>query len=354
MYVLFRAYDNAMAKLDSPILSVLPTRQSSATWMSTPEIRAALEQRGISVNHTKTVQRRLALMEKDGLVLCRRVSRELQWQRELGVSGIARKGAGMMTSDEALALKVLQRFASYQIPTLVNKVLAELFVAADKCLEQARFRDPKYTDWTKKVAVTEANFPLLKPRINQAVFEGVSQSLFLEQKLELRYRPGYWGDAKRQPKVKAVCPLGLVESGGLVYMVASMEGKPDPTMYRLDRIVEAKVLLDRFTYPKKFSLEAFIGTQREFDFLPQGEIQLKLRFYDGSGLTLRETPVSKDQTLETCADGTLQLTSTVVMSRKLRWWIRSFGPLVEVLAPAELRAEFANESEVFSQRYRNK
>jgi predicted DNA-binding transcriptional regulator YafY len=35
---------------------------------------------------------------------------------------------------------------------------------------------------------------------------------------------------------------------------------------------------------------------------------------------------------------------TVMLSQRLRWWLRSFGPNVEVLTPASLRAELAAEA----------
>jgi hypothetical protein len=50
-------------------------------------------------------------------------------------------------------------------------------------------------------------------------------------------------------------------------------------------------------------------------------------------------------------DGRLKASGTVMLSLKLRWWLRSFGPAVEVLAPAKLRAEFAEEARLTAQQY---
>ncbi|MFL9906799.1 hypothetical protein [Paraburkholderia sp. RL17-337-BIB-A] len=58
---------------------------------------------------------------KGNVVVCQQSGRELQWQRKFGVAGIASKGSGMMTSDEALAFKVLERFATDRIPGLSKK-----------------------------------------------------------------------------------------------------------------------------------------------------------------------------------------------------------------------------------------
>jgi hypothetical protein len=53
-----------MAKHDSDILSVLPTPSSPTRWMTTPDVRKRLEENGIAIAHTKTVQRRLEALEQ--------------------------------------------------------------------------------------------------------------------------------------------------------------------------------------------------------------------------------------------------------------------------------------------------
>jgi hypothetical protein len=73
------------------------------------------------------------------------------------------------------------------------------------------------------------------------------------------------------------------------------------------------------------------------------EVLLKLRFSSGAGDHLLEAPMSKDQKDTRKADA-LHVQGTVMLSQRLRWWLRSFGPNVEVLGPAGLRAEFAAEA----------
>ena len=40
-----------------------------------------------------------------------------------------------------------------------------------------------------------------------------------------------------------------------------------------------------------------------------------------------------------------------MLSQRLRWWLRSFGPNVEVLGPASLRAELAAEARALARSY---
>jgi WYL domain len=61
--------------------------------------------------------------------------------------------------------------------------------------------------------------------------------------------------------------------------------------------------------------------------------------------------MAKDQVVEELPDGRLKVSWTVIPSLKLRWWIRSIGSSVEVLAPAPLRDEFAAEFKKLAARY---
>lgn len=125
--------------------------------------------------------------------------------------------------------------------------------------------------------------------------------------------------------------------------MAGTEGKPDPTMYRMDRLTRAAARLEPFAYPASFSLDAYVRQQRRFDFMVEKEAVLKLKFVGGAGDHLLEAPMSKDQK-STRKEDALHVQGTVMLSQRLRWWLRSFGPNVEVLGPATLRAELAAEA----------
>jgi predicted DNA-binding transcriptional regulator YafY len=80
------------------------------------------------------------------------------------------------------------------------------------------------------------------------------------------------------------------------------------------------------------------------------EVVLKLKFVCGAGDHLLEAPMSKDQK-STREDGALHVQGTVMLSQRLRWWLRSFGPYVEVVGPAGLRSELAAEAAELAQIY---
>ena len=198
----------------------------------------------------------------------------------------------------------------------------------------------RYRKWIDKIEVEVGSFTLQYPEVDSDVFAQVSQALFYEQQLEIVYQPRTKVD---NTDAKVVHPLGLVEVGGLVYLVAAMPRHPNPAMYRLDRLLRAAILPESFAYPRGFRLSEYVREQRQFDFMVEGEIHLRLRFTNGAGHHLLEAPLSADQQISQSGD-ILEVHGTVLLSQRLRWWLRAFGPNVEVLAPEGLRSELAAEA----------
>lgn len=330
-----------MSDIDREILRVLPDAATQNTWLRTPDLYRRLMNTVQDMPSLKTIHRHLARLEKDGLVEMEQQGVACLWRKKAGASGMAAKAGAMMNFDEALALQTLKRFSSRQIPELVAESLSPLFEIAETRLRKTHNEsERKYSRWASKVAVESGGFALHYPTIDREQFAEVSRALFEERQLEIVYRPRHDTDNDR---AKVVLPFGLVEVGGLVYLVAGTQGKANPTMYRLDRLSRAKALLESFTYPASFSLDAYVRQQRNFDFLVENEVLLELKFVDSAGDHLLETPMSKDQKC-TRNDDELFVQGTVMLSQRLRWWLRSFGPNVEVLGPASLRTEFVAEA----------
>ncbi|AYQ38047.1 WYL domain-containing protein [Burkholderia lata] len=336
--------------LDREIMQVLPEAGKEEVSLPTPEVHRRLCLMLPEPPVVKTVQRRLDELLKIGLVVTQRRGRANCWSKVAGASGLAAKAAGVMTHDEALALQTLRRFSSWRIPALVAETLTPLFDVASKRLASVNSdHERRYRKWIDKIEVEAASFALLYPEVESAIFAAVSQALFYEQQLEIVYQPRSKID---NTEPKTVHPLGLVEVGGLVYLVAAMQRHEKPAMYRLDRIQRASMLPNTFAYPRGFRLSEYVREQRQFDFMVEGEVLLKLRFANGAGNHLLEAPLSTDQRVEQHGD-TLEVQGTVLLSQRLRWWLRAFGPNVEVLAPESLRAELAAEAKALIGIYEN-
>ncbi|WP_430226936.1 helix-turn-helix transcriptional regulator [Paraburkholderia tropica] len=346
--------------LDEAILRILPTERDATSWMTTSDIRQQLEERGHRTKYQKKVLRELVKLEKQKVVLSTSNGRELLWQRKPWLQG-ARDSANRMGAAEAVAFHILQRFAGNKLPAAVTRDIEPLFAAANVRLSQEKADSRIYRAWPDKVDSVDGTFALIRPNLPEDIFHVIATATFFEREVSLRYRPAGKLDTE-DLKSKIVWPLALVESAGVMYMVAqdpSFEPRKDKpkikwlrSLFRLDRIVSAAESGKTFAYPEDFSLRSYVEAEQAFNFLTEPAVQLSVAFDGNAGNHLKETPMSKDQKLETLDDGRLKVTGTVIPSLKLRWWLRSFGASVEILSPPSLREEFAAEYRTLATRYR--
>lgn len=336
-----------MAGHDRDILHLLPM-EGTGQEMSTPEVRDALARLGTHHPHAKTVQRILMKLEEAGSVESVRRGRALYWRKRKGARSLGTTTASTISFDDALALQTLHRFSGRQMPTFVSESLLPMLEAAERRLAMPNNDlERGYAAWGSKVSIEPGVFPLKAPPVDAGIFSTVTRALFLERRLGIVYRPrSNPGNAARRD----VLPLGLVEVGDIIYLVASIAGKPAPAMYRLNRIASAEISLESFVYPPNFKLDAYVKEQRQFDFFVEGVIPVVLRFANPRGDHLLESPLSEDQVHRIVGEH-LEVRGTVVLSQRFRWWLRSFGPYVEVLEPASLRAELAAEAAALARIY---
>ncbi|WP_153135330.1 helix-turn-helix transcriptional regulator [Paraburkholderia agricolaris] len=348
------------SSLDEAILRILPTDRDLESWMSTSEVLRLLEDRGHRVDYPKQLRRRLSILERDLLVLSTVSGRHRLWQRKSWLHG-AGQVASLMSASEAVAFHALRRFVGDKLPAAVTRDIEPLFKAADTRLSQAREDSRLYRAWVNKIDSVEPTYVLSRPAVNPEVFQTVVTATFFERELLVRYRQAYREARADDIKPKRLWPLALVESAGLMYVVAQSpdhpprpnEGKPDwlRLLYRLDRIVSAVDSGDKFAYPRDFRLQDTIENEQVFDFLPEEPVVLELALEPGEAKRLEERRMSKDQKPEPLPDGRIKVTGTVVPSVKLRWWLRSLGAAVEILAPPALRDEFARDAAELAKRY---
>jgi predicted DNA-binding transcriptional regulator YafY len=345
--------------LEEAILRILPTERDATAWLGTSEVRRQLEERGHRISYSKRVLRELMKLEKQKVVLSTINGRELLWQRKPWLQG-ARDSASRMGASEAVAFHIMQRFAGNKLPAAVTRDIEPLFAAAEVRLSQEKADNRLYREWPDKVDSVDGSFALIRPNLPEDIFHTVTTATFFEREMCVEYRPAGKPETEGL-KSKILWPLALVESAGIMYMVAqdpSFEPRKDKpriqwlrSLFRLDRIVSATESGKTFVYPEDFSLRDYIGSEQAFNFLTEPPVHLSVAFDGHFGNHLRETPMSKDQKIEILGDGRMMVTGTVIPSLKLRWWLRSFGASIEILAPAALRDEFAAEYQKLAARY---
>ncbi|MFT4508984.1 helix-turn-helix transcriptional regulator [Caballeronia sp. 15711] len=347
--------------LDESILAILPDDKSPSPWMTTPDITRRLIDAGHQDLYPKKVQRHLEKLEAvDNYVISRNAGRALEWQRTGWLWG-AHKVDALMTGSEAVAFALLGRFARNKLPEAISNDIAPLFEAAELRLSQQKSDNRNFRTWIDKIDSVDGTFALLRPKPNPDVMRAVSTATFFERELMVTYRAAYRGDKTDAPP-KRLCPLAIVESAGVMYMVAQdptrpprpEAGKPHwlRTLFRLDRISKAVDTGQPFEYPVDFKLCEYIRNEQAFDFITEDPVWLELAFEGNAGNHLKESPMAKDQVAAPMPDGRLRISGTVIPSLKLRWWLRSIGAVVEVLSPASLRQEFASDYRKLAARYK--
>lgn len=209
----------ATSNLDEAILRILPTERDSEPWLATPEVHRRLEDRGHRVGYIRKVRRHLATLEKDNLVVSIENLRELLWQRKPWLEG-TREAVSLMSASEAVAFHILQRFAGDKLPNAVTKDIEPLFKAAEIRLSREKDDSRRYRAWADKVDSVDGNFALRRPPLNSEFFQTVVTATFFERELLVQYRPAYKANPPDETKPSPLWPLALVESGGVMYMVA--------------------------------------------------------------------------------------------------------------------------------------
>jgi len=135
-------------------------------------------------------------------------------------------------------------------------------------------------------------------------------------------------------------------------LVCTLWDYHDPVQLLLHRMEHVTITADAVEPLLGFDLDAWIA-EREFDYrLSEHSMALEVVFDAVAAVRVIETPLANNQHIETLPDGRVHLYATVPDTMQLRHWLRGFGPLVEVLAPSELRADMAEQAARTAARYR--
>ena len=208
-------------------------------------------------------------------------------------------------------------------------------------------RDHALAQWTDKVAIRTPSMPLLPPAIDGQVLNIIQSALLDDKQVKVVYS-GVWAE---EAKTLVLHPLGLIQRGKILYLVATAFSYSDIRLYALQRINVAEQLKENIDKPVNFSLQHYIDSGAA-EFSLSGDIAFEARIHRSVINYLFETPLSHDMQVKETNTDWLDLTATVKDSWQFRWWLRSQGSRVEVLAPTNLRQTIKNEVTALSNLYK--
>ncbi len=222
-----------------------------------------------------------------------------------------------LSPQECLLLTLAEQQMGQLLPPRLMKSMEGFFVQARAQLnEQSGAK--RELDWLKKVRVVSTSQPLLPPKVDPGVFEQVSNALYGDLWLNVKYK-----NAAGKMLESRVMPLGLAQQGQRMYMVCRFDGYDNERSLALHRIQSASVSAFSFQRPPEFDLKKFDDDGR-FGYGRGKKIKLSFLIEKDAGLHLLESPLSEDQQVEEEA-GQYRITATVVDSDMLDWWLRGFG-----------------------------
>lgn len=300
----------------------------------------------------RSVQRALALLGEAGLL--ETVNPEAKpllwrWPKYRPMFTLPR-----MSDQEVLAFRLLERFLSSLLPRESVQMLRPYFENARDELERMAFWAP-LKQWEQKVRVVSPAQALLPPeppmpldsaeaqaqwhRSQSQVRETLLTALFNNQPCQIEYQQ-LWRD---EPTQWTIHPRVFLQRGPAFYLLCTIDEHTDVRQLALHRILSATVLDGKIRHLDDFDVDQEVARCQGMG--GSGEpIRLVARFWRPAALHLLETRLATDQVMEAIDDTHYRLTATVNDTAQLQWWLLSFGSKVEVLEPAHLRENMANNA----------
>ncbi|MCO5099240.1 MAG: WYL domain-containing protein [Rhodocyclaceae bacterium] len=304
--------------LETTILAIeLLRRIPRGRKITASELHQQLKEAGIE-RELRTIQRQLDVLSKHFEIERDDRSRPYGYSWLAGSKGLA---VPRLTPQESLLLGLAERHLQSLLPARLRRSMQGFFDQArlNLGLEDNARREK---EWADKVRVVATSQPLLPPKVDPAVFETVSEALYLNHWLQLDY-----GNANGKRIRSEVMPLGLAQQGTRLYLVCRFLDYDNERILALNRIVSARMLPRTFGKPKNFDLARYDG-DGHFGFGEGRRVRLEFRITESAGLHLLESPLSSDQKSTRADDGRLRITATVVDSAMLDRWLRGFGKAV--------------------------
>ena len=296
--------------------------------ISAAELMERVRSRGFDISK-RTIERNLQLLSQAFPIQSDERSRPYGWSWSQDADTFTLPA---MSPVQALTLSLARDHLNSLLPSSLMQTLAPYFQCADNVLTSGE-SVKNMAGWREKVAIVPSSQALIPPYYDEEVVEIVHSALLAEKQLEIDYI------SRSSPSgVRTVHPLGLVQRGAVIYLVAATDDA-GIRILALHRIRWASVLDIPVNVPAGFCLARYIA-EGAFGFPKNDEkIRLVARFTAAAASHLRETALAEDQELAEEGDAVC-VRATVIDSPQLRWWLMGFGDQVEVLEPASLREEF--------------
>ena len=247
----------------------------------------------------------------------------------------------------ALTFSLAQSQLDQILPKSTVRSLEPWFKSAHKVLKNAGDHEKAVH---QKFRVIPRSLQLLPAQITPAVQAAVYQGVLSDTQVTLRYQ----SRSHKEARDYSVHPLGVIIADSVCYLVCTINAHQDIRLLALHRILSAENSAKPARRPRGFSLDSYLAKGNLGILKEDKPIQLEFLMRSVWAEHLAETPLNAKQTMKAVNAEWTKVSATVPNTSQLRWWLRSFGPNVEVIRPESLRREFYNESLAVASLYKDR
>ena len=302
--------------------------------ISPQDLRIQLSDSGFEVS-IRTIQRDLKNLSSILPLISDERDKPYGWSWHKDATGLN----PAMDPIEALTFSLAEEYLEPIMPSKSFKRMKIFFDRANNVLKEMNKSSIK--KWRDNVRVVPQWQTLIPPEIDENAEANLYEALLQGKQLEVKYLKR----GLKNPETRTINPLGVVLHGVVHRLVCTMEEDPEnPRHLPIHRFKAAKFNGKPLVEPKNFKIDNFIRSQNIGFLISSTNINLEAIFQPMAGFHLTETPVSNSQSLKRLANGSFLLKASLPDTSQLRWWLMGFGSDVEVLKPARLRNEFAQNS----------
>ena len=305
------------------LLRLLPSRGTGKT---AGQLTIELADAGFSVSK-RQVERDLTELQAIFSLDCNDGSAPYGWRWPSGGS----IELPALTLAEALSLKIVESALRPLFPGAVLRILKTRFDEASAKLQALKPQN-RTARWADKVRTVAPALPMCAPEIDADALDALQNALLSDHQIEVLYK-----NSDHKHVELRLHPLALVNRGHLNYLVATAFEYTDVRLYALHRFTAVKELHERCLRPVDFDIDTYLS-EGGLQFGARSAITLEMRVSPSLADYLRESPLNEDQKIET-GDGFAVISVVIPDTWQLRWWILSQGAEIQILSPADLRAD---------------
>lgn len=247
-----------------------------------------------------------------------------------------------MTNHEVLALfiaaRLLSRHSDEHNPHVVT--------ALEKLADAIRPKAGEIARHIDQAATVVRQRRMRQPYVE--ALEVLTQAWAEQRKVSIRYRSAGADDTERTFAPYFIEPSGI---GYACYVIGHDDLRQELRTFKVERMTRVRLTDERFTIPEGFDPQRLLANAWGVIWRDDASIEVQLRFASSVARRVRESVWHHSQRLEDLPDGSCLFTVQVGSTLEMRPWIRQWGAAVEVLAPAELRVELAEEARALARLY---